>query len=75
MFRRHEYVGIRSVEFVLFGFLSVASLIAQTEVVPPTAPQVEHREVRHGETVVDDYYWIREKSNPEVIKYLTSLLK
>ncbi len=36
----------------------------------PVAPRIEHREVRHGETVVDDYYWLREKSNPEVVKYL-----
>ncbi|MBV9158786.1 MAG: S9 family peptidase, partial [Acidobacteriaceae bacterium] len=26
--------------------------------------------MRHGATVVDDYYWLREKSNPEVTKYL-----
>jgi oligopeptidase B len=37
---------------------------------PPVAPRVEHDEVRHGETVVDNYYWLREKSNPEVVKYL-----
>jgi oligopeptidase B len=37
---------------------------------PPVAPQIEHREIRHGETVIDDYYWLREKSNPEVVKYL-----
>jgi oligopeptidase B len=66
----HNVVGPRRIGFVLSGFLSVASVIAQTGPVPPTAPQVEHREVRHGETVVDDYYWIREKSNPEVVKYL-----
>ncbi|HYM05163.1 MAG TPA: S9 family peptidase [Terriglobales bacterium] len=37
---------------------------------PPAAKRVEHKEVRHGETVVDNYYWLREKSNPEVIHYL-----
>lgn len=26
--------------------------------------------VAHGETRVDDYYWLRERSNPEVLKYL-----
>ena len=31
---------------------------------------MEHREVRHGATVIDPYFWLREKSNPEVIKYL-----
>src|SRR3569833_2382342 len=37
---------------------------------PPRAPEVDHREVRHGETVVDPYFWLREKTNPEVRKYL-----
>ena len=36
----------------------------------PTAPRVEHREVRHGATVIDDYFWLREKSNPKVTEYL-----
>jgi oligopeptidase B len=37
---------------------------------PPAAPRIEHREVRHGVTVIDDYFWLREKSNPKVIRYL-----
>src|SRR5690349_16316304 len=68
--KRPSVIGLRGIGFVLSGVLSVASVIAQTGLVPPTAPQVEHREVRHGETVIDDYYWIREKSNPKVVKYL-----
>src|SRR5579859_7118951 len=37
---------------------------------PPVAPRIEHREERHGSTVIDNYFWLREKTNPEVIKYL-----
>lgn len=37
---------------------------------PPVAKRVEHREVRHGATVIDPYNWLREKANPEVIHYL-----
>jgi len=37
---------------------------------PPIAPRVPHEEPRHGETVSDDYFWLREKSNPEVARYL-----
>jgi oligopeptidase B len=62
--------GIRRFGFVSSGFLVVVSLTAETGLVPPVAPKVEHREVRHGDTVIDEYYWIREKSNPEVVKYL-----
>jgi oligopeptidase B len=39
---------------------------------PPVAKRVEHREVRHSATVIDNYFWLREKSNPEVIAYLTA---
>jgi oligopeptidase B len=41
-----------------------------TPPLPPVAPVREHREERHGETVSDDYFWLREKSNPEVARYL-----
>jgi oligopeptidase B len=37
---------------------------------PPVAPVIAHRETRFGTTVVDNYFWLRERSNPEVIKYL-----
>ncbi len=43
---------------------------AQTSPAPPIAPRLEHQEIRHGTTVVDNYYWLREKSNPEVVQYL-----
>ncbi|HLJ49671.1 MAG TPA: S9 family peptidase [Bryobacteraceae bacterium] len=46
-----------------------AGLAAQT---PPVAPVKEHSEVRQGTTVTDNYYWLREKSNPEVINYLNA---
>ena len=38
--------------------------------VPPVAQRIEHLEVHHGVTVCDDYFWLREKSDPEVIRYL-----
>jgi oligopeptidase B len=37
---------------------------------PPVANRVEHREERHGATVIDNYFWLRDKSNPAVIEYL-----
>src|SRR5260370_36961696 len=56
---------------VLFILTMPLLLEAQTTTpVPPVAPIVEHREVHHGVTLVDNYYWLREKSNPQVIKYL-----
>jgi oligopeptidase B len=37
---------------------------------PPTAATKEHLSDWHGEKVNDPYFWLREKANPEVIKYL-----
>ena len=53
----------------LTGLFCAISLASQTPQ-PPVAPVIEHREMRYGTAVVDNYFWLREKSNPEVIKYL-----
>jgi len=37
---------------------------------PPVAKRVDHRSTWHGETFIDPYFWLRDKSNPDVIKYL-----
>ena len=37
---------------------------------PPFAVKRPHKLTLHGDTRVDDYYWLREKDNPEVIQYL-----
>ena len=39
---------------------------------PPVAAKRPHTTEIHGYTLKDDYFWLREKSNPEVIKYLES---
>jgi oligopeptidase B len=51
------------------GVFALMPLAAQTPQ-PPVAPVKEHREVRHGETVIDNYFWLRQKSDPEVVRYL-----
>jgi oligopeptidase B len=37
---------------------------------PPAAARIDHKQVWHGQTVNDPYFWLRQKSNPEVAKYL-----
>lgn len=37
---------------------------------PPVARKVPKVDVYHGDRRVDDYFWLREKSNPEVVAYL-----
>ena len=64
-----SHAGRWIMAWFMLGFFSAAELASQT---PPVAPVKEHREVRHGTTVLDNYYWLREKSNPQVLAYLTA---
>ena len=41
-----------------------------TDLTPPVAKIQPKELVEHGHTRVDDYYWLRERENPEVIAYL-----
>lgn len=46
-------------------------MIAQEHLTkPPVAKVIPKTTQVHGETLVDNYFWLREKSNPEVIAYL-----
>ena len=40
------------------------------KLIPPVAPKIPHKTTVHGDTRVDPYYWMREKTNPAVISYL-----
>lgn len=61
--------------FVVVTILSIAfgSLNAYAQngnMKPPVAKKTPKATKIHGYTLTDDYFWMREKSNPEVIKYL-----
>jgi oligopeptidase B len=43
---------------------------APTGPVPPTAEKRPHELELHGDVRVDNYYWLRERTNPEVLAYL-----
>ena len=61
---------------VSLSFIMNTTLEAQTEravsnaMQPPVAKKIPKTTRIHGDTLVDDYYWLREKTNPEVISYL-----
>jgi oligopeptidase B len=59
--------------FLLMGTLMPETLAAQersTPLEPPVAKKVPHVVTLHGDKRVDDYFWLREKTSPEVIDYL-----
>ena len=59
---------------LLSGLLALSALIAPPidpeAASPPRASKVPRTSVVHGETLVDDYFWLREKTNPAVIALL-----
>lgn len=42
----------------------------QPTVKPPVAPKIPKELTVHGHTRIDNYYWMNDRENPEVIKYL-----
>jgi oligopeptidase B len=55
---------------VLVALVVCSSALVAQAPRPPVARQVEHISLWHGEKVNDPFFWLREKSNPEVIHYL-----
>src|SRR5881396_2559322 len=68
--------AIRSLPLLAVLFPGV--ILAQTpataattpSLTPPMAAVRPHRFDEHGNVRIDQYYWLKERSNPEVIKYL-----
>ncbi len=73
--RKHPYY-YTPVLLVLFSILVVNSIVLAQDgdkAAPATAPMADKKPKTlkiHGITLVDDYFWLREKSNPKVIEYL-----
>jgi len=56
----------------LAALMSASMSLAAQVPVPPVAKQVEHISIWHGEKVSDPWFWLREKTNPEVVAYLNA---
>jgi oligopeptidase B len=41
-----------------------------SQIVPPVAKRIPHELTAHGHVRIDDYHWLRERENPEVLAYL-----
>src|SRR2546427_9002294 len=75
---RHSMASrIRSLALALIGFApgiilaqAAATSTAVSTLTPPLAAVRPHRFDEHGTVRIDSYYWLKERSNPEVIKYL-----
>src|ERR1700694_2199305 len=55
---------------VVFLIMTLPGFAADVESVPPVAKVQPKVMEMHGDTRTDDYFWLREKTNPAVIEYL-----
>jgi len=53
-----------------FGTAETAPLAAPDSLTPPVAKKVHTENHINGGNLVDDYRWLREKTNPDVVHYL-----
>ena len=66
-------------KILILTILSTALLLAScgggtggkmTNAEAPKAAKVEHLLINHGDTLVDNYYWLRERENPDVVSHI-----
>lgn len=57
---------------ILFLFVNSYTQLDSTISNPPMAKKIAKADTVFGDVRVDNYFWLREKSNPEVISYLES---
>ena len=53
-----------------FVFIILAACQNRENVSPPKAEKIPMEITTHGHTRVDNYYWLRDRENPEVIEHL-----
>ena len=51
---------------------SSTTRLAAQDLTPPSAKVIARIDTLHGDIRTDNYFWIREKTNPEVISYLNA---
>ena len=73
--KRQETAGARLlIVLSIIAALSVTSFAqSNSNVNTPQQPMTEKKTKTttiHGDTMVDDYFWLREKTNPEVVRHL-----
>ncbi len=56
--------------FTAIIFLFLTACNQNKKVMPPVAKKIPKELTTNGHTRIDNYYWMKERENPEVIKYL-----
>ncbi len=62
--------GIFFVLCLTFALSNYSQEKDMEEVTPPVAKKIPKKLEKHGDVRVDDYYWMKDRENPEVISHL-----
>lgn len=60
----------KTVFLIAIIFLFLAACTTKEKIMPPEAKKIPKELTTHGHTRVDNYYWMNERENPEVIAHL-----
>src|SRR4029453_19005460 len=55
---------------MVMSTIALNPVVADESAQPPSAKKVHKVETLHGQPWADDYYWLRDKPNPDVAAYL-----
>ncbi len=68
----NKYFSILATLLVLLSVVlfSTADTVEKSNIIPPVAKVIPKTDTLYGDVRVDNYYWLRERNNPEVIEYL-----
>lgn len=70
MVEKSRFLASSSAIVVAFALVCLSGCGPRREAVPPVAMVVPKVDTLHGEVRIDNYYWLRERSNSDVNKYL-----
>ncbi|MCK5686379.1 S9 family peptidase, partial [bacterium] len=65
-----KHLRIKILIFACFLFIFIIFPNFAEGILAPVANRIPKKYTIHGKTVVDNYFWLREKKNPAVIQYL-----
>ena len=65
-----DHLLLRRALLAVISLSAVLFIAADNAPAPPIAKKVPHETEINGHKMIDNYYWLREKSNPEVRAYL-----
>jgi oligopeptidase B len=66
-----KHIGIICVCLTFAGNAQTSKIKMTETINPPVAPVKPHKLEKHGDVRTDNYYWLNDRENPEVIAYLT----